>query len=107
MSRFVADFVGSSNVLPPEFVGAVRGREALGEPQARSHHAWPRASAAGPLTGTVTSRSYLGAGTRFAIDLNGTKVHAVVPASDDLPGEGDLVAIGFSKEALHFMESGE
>ena len=59
------------------------------------------------LTGTVTSRSYLGAGTRLAIDLNGTQVHAVVPSSDDLPGEGERVTIGFSKDALHLMESGE
>ena len=106
VSAFVADFVGSSNVLPPEFVGAAVGekRWASLRPEVITV---TRATAAGPLTGTVTSRSYLGAGTRFAIDLNGTRVHAVVPAADDLPGEGDLVAIGFSKEALHFMEEGK
>ena len=31
-SRFVADFVGSSNVLPPDFVARHAGAEALGEP---------------------------------------------------------------------------
>ena len=106
VSAFVADFVGSSNVLPPEFVGAAVGekRWASLRPEVITV---TRATGAGPLTGTVTSRSYLGAGTRFAIDLNGTRVLAVVPASEDLPGEGDLVAIGFSNEALHFMEEGK
>jgi putative spermidine/putrescine transport system ATP-binding protein len=33
-SRFVADFVGSSNVLPPDFVKRYSGQHALGQPEA-------------------------------------------------------------------------
>ncbi len=41
-TRFVADFVGSSNVLPPDFVAALCRPEALGEPAARSRSASSR-----------------------------------------------------------------
>ena len=62
-TRFVADFVGSSNVLPPE-VAARFGGAGLGEPAPRgaaADRARRRASRA-----RVTATRYLGAGTRVA-----------------------------------------
>jgi len=102
-SRFVADFVGSSNVLAPDFVAAVAGEKRWA--RLRPESIQVRAGEGEPqLTGTVLTRSYQGPTTRLGIDLNGTLVHAVVPSADDLPGEGERVTLGFAREALHLME---
>ena len=99
-SRFVADFVGSSNVLPPEFVERVSGQRKWASLRPESIHL----NGEGILSGTVISRSYLGSTTRLGIDLNGTRLHAVVPSDDRVPAEGAHVAIDFPQSALHLME---
>ncbi len=103
-SRFVADFVGSSNVLSPDFVHAVLGEKRWASLRPEAIHV-VRASAQGVsrLTGTVLTRSYQGPTTRLGIDLGGTLIHAVVPSTDDVPAEGERVALGFAKDALHLM----
>jgi len=105
-SRFVADFVGSSNVVSPDFVSSITGERRWGSLRPESIHV-VKSSADGVsrLTGTVRSRSYQGATTRLGIDLNGTVIQAVVPSSDDVAAEGDRVTLGFAKDALHLMES--
>jgi putative spermidine/putrescine transport system ATP-binding protein len=107
-SRFVADFVGSSNVLPPDFVNAMFGekRWASLRPEA-IHVVKATTSGVSRLSGTVLTRSYQGPTTRLGIDLNGMHIHAVVPSADDVPGEGDRVTLGFAKDAMHMMETGE
>lgn len=104
-SRFVADFVGSSNVLGPEFVQAIAGERRWASLRPEAIHVIRADGGQNALTGTVTARSYLGATTRLAVDLNGTLLHAVVPSTDDLPTEGERVTIGFAKDALHLMEN--
>ena len=106
-TRFVADFVGSSNVLPPAFVENVLGvrKWASLRPEA-VHVIKAGGGGASRLTGTVVSRSYLGATIRLAIGLNGMLLHATMPPAEDVPVEGDQVTIGFSKDALHLMEDG-
>lgn len=104
-SRFVADFVGSSNVLGPEFVHAIAGERRWASLRPEAIHVIRADGGQNALTGTVTARSYLGATTRLAVDLNGTLLHAVVPSTDDLPTEGERVTIGFAKDALHLMEN--
>ena len=102
-SRFVADFVGSSNVLAPDFIAAVAGEKRWASLRPESIQV--KAGEGEPqLTGTVLTRSYQGPTTRLGIDLNGTLVHAVVPSADDLPREGEQVTLGFEREALHLME---
>jgi putative spermidine/putrescine transport system ATP-binding protein len=103
-SRFVANFVGSSNILPPDFVRGVWGEERWASLRPEAIHV-VRASGDGRLTGTVVARSFLGPTTRLAIDLNGTIVHAVVPSAGDLPVGGDRVTVRFTKDALHLMEN--
>jgi putative spermidine/putrescine transport system ATP-binding protein len=105
-SRFVADFVGSSNVLPPAFVQSMFGENRWASIRPEAIHV-VRAGAGGlsRLTGAVISRSYLGATTRLGIDMGGTLIHAVVSSNDDLPAEGERVTLGFSKDAVHMMEA--
>ena len=100
-TRFVADFVGSSNVLPPALTKALGGPAewASLRPEAT------RLAATGPASGPVTALRYLGSGTRVVIDLQGTEVAALVPAGQPVPAEGATTAIAFDKDALHLMGS--
>jgi len=104
-TRFVADFVGSANIMPPEFVQSVIGTSQWASLRPEELHVIKAGGGASALTGVVTSRSYMGSTTRLAIDLKGLKLHAVVPATGDVPAEGDSVTIGFAKDALNLLES--
>lgn len=103
-SRFVADFVGSSNVLGPDFVQTIAGERRWASLRPEAIHVIAADGGHSALTGTVTSRSYLGGTTRLGIDVNGTLLHAVVPSADGLPTEGERVTLGFARDALHLME---
>ena len=46
----------------------------------------------------------INANNGLGIDLNGTRLHAVVPSGEGVPVEGDQVALSFSREAMHVME---
>ncbi len=98
-TRFVADFVGSSNVLPPALTRALGGPEAWASlrPEAT------RLAATGPVRGRVTALRYVGSGTRVVLDANGTEIAALVPAGQPVPAEGDTTAIAFDASALHLM----
>jgi putative spermidine/putrescine transport system ATP-binding protein len=106
-SRFVADFVGSSNVLAPEFVETIAGERRWASLRPEAIHLLRSEGGHTALTGTVVSRSYLGATTRVGIELGGTLLHAVVPSGSVAPTDGDRVTIGFAREALHLMEDQE
>jgi putative spermidine/putrescine transport system ATP-binding protein len=104
-TRFVADFVGSSNVLPPEFVDGVLGVRKWASLRPESIHvARVGTAGAAQLTGTVIARSYLGATTRLAIQVGDLLLHATTTSGDDVPVEGEQVTVGFAKDALHLME---
>ena len=98
-TRFVADFVGSSNVLPPALTQALGGPAewASLRPEAT------RLVAAGAATGIVTALRYLGAGTRATVRVGDTDIAAFVPAGQPLPAEGATTAITFDPGALHLM----
>jgi putative spermidine/putrescine transport system ATP-binding protein len=101
-TRFVADFVGSSNVLPPALTRALGGPESWASlrPEAT------RLAASGAVQGRVTALRYLGSGTRVVIDANGTELAALVPAGQPVPAEGAMTAISFDPAALHLMGPG-
>ncbi|MCU9838236.1 ABC transporter ATP-binding protein [Ruegeria sp. WL0004] len=101
-TRFVADFVGSSNVLPPEVSERLGGgkRWSSLRPEALRLVAPEGAR----LAGTVTGLRYLGAGTRVAVDVGGTEIAALAPSGADIPGVGAAVGLAFDASALHLME---
>ena len=104
-SRFVADFVGSSNVLTPEFVYWITGEKRWASLRPEAIHVVAAGSGASRMTGTIVSKSYLGPVVRLLIDLNGTRLHAAVPSTESVPAEGARVTLGFAKDAIHMMES--
>lgn len=101
-TRFVADFVGSSNVLPPDVTRAFGGP--LKWASLRPEMLRVTAADGVALAGTVTGIRYLGSGSRLTVALNGTEVAALLPAGQPVPDPGATVGLAFDPTALHVME---
>ncbi len=102
-TRFVADFVGSSNVLPPDFVQRWSGQHRWGSLRPEAIRVGLKAGGEG-VPARLVSTNYLGATTRLLLDANGLKLHATVPAGATVPEAGDEVTLTFNREHLHLME---
>ncbi|MGF7005609.1 ABC transporter ATP-binding protein [Aminobacter sp. BE322] len=102
-SRFVADFVGSSNVLPPDFVQRHSGQRRWGSLRPESIRVLRQASGDG-VAARVLSRHYLGAATKLALEADGLRLHASLPAGTSVPDDGEHVVLAFSRDQLHLME---
>ncbi len=99
-TRFVADFVGSSNVVPAGFAGKGQSEErewASLRPEA------VRLVASGGREAKVVSRNYLGGLTRLGLELDGVRLSAVAPSTEALPNEGDTVRVDWSLEDVQIM----
>lgn len=110
-SRFVADFVGSANVLAPEFAAAhggiarwtsLRG-ERIGVFAPGTMVPAVHASAEGVVTGV----SYQGAVTRLNVAADGTGLVAVMAARDVRFKLGDSVRLIWPKSAMVALESSQ
>lgn len=99
-SRFVADFVGSSNVLPPTLTQSLGGPAQWASLRPEALRPDPN----GALEGTVTALRYLGAGHRVTLQTQGNDIAVLLPTGAALPEIGSTLRLGFSKEALHPME---
>ncbi|MGB8814000.1 MAG: ABC transporter ATP-binding protein [Paracoccaceae bacterium] len=99
-TRFVADFVGSSNVLPPAVTKMLGGPAQWSSlrPEALRLTFGPA-----PLHGTVTTLRYLGATTRVQIATPGAEIGVLVPTGQPLPEPGSNTGITFDPAALHLM----
>ncbi|MCY1125471.1 ABC transporter ATP-binding protein [Frigidibacter sp. RF13] len=101
-NRFVADFVGSSNVLPPEQTQRFGGpaRWASLRPEAIRLER----GQGGTVRGRVTGLRYLGAATRVTLDCGGHELAAQIPAGIAVPAVGEEVGLGWQVQSLHLME---
>ena len=84
-TRFVADFVGSSNVLPPDLTQALGGPARMGRRCAPRRRASPPPAA---LSGPVTALRYLGSGTRVVIASQRHRNRRHGPRRPARPGRG-------------------
>ncbi|WP_139109881.1 MULTISPECIES: ABC transporter ATP-binding protein [unclassified Ensifer] len=103
-TRFVADFVGSSNVLPARLcqrLGVTSSYASL-RPEAIVLSA-PRDGALS-LSGTVSAHSFLGAVNRVVVDVEGARIAVASPVSLVVPKVGSPVTISFAADELHPME---
>jgi putative spermidine/putrescine transport system ATP-binding protein len=99
-SRFVADFVGSSNVLPPDFVDAVSGERRWASLRPESI----RLTQSGGHEASVAATNFLGGSTRVALDVGQLRLHAMVPSVSSVPAVGERVHIDWDRQDLHLME---
>lgn len=99
-TRFVADFVGSSNVIAPEAMAAFGGerRWASLRPEAI------RLATGEGVPAMVAATSFLGAATRLAVEARGTRLHVTVPAGHRIPATGDSVHIAWVPADIHYMD---
>jgi len=108
-SRFVADFVGSSNVLPPEFAAAHGGTHAWTSLRPEKirlvNPAEPLPAGQFGVSGRATSVQYQGAITRVAVEVNGTRIAAALPAGMTAIQEGETVSLAWSADSLVAMEA--
>jgi len=101
-TRFVADFVGSSNVLSPELARSLGAEPVwaslrpeavrIGAPDAR-------------VRGQVSNLRYLGSGTRVSVAVPGGEISAFVPRGQPVPAMGQEVGLSWDADALHRMEA--
>ena len=99
-TRFVADFVGSSNVLPPALTQSLGGPAKWSSLRPEALHPAPF----GPITGTVTVLRYLGAGNRVTVTTQGQDIAALLPMGTPTPDIGAPLTLTFDPAALHVMD---
>ncbi|WP_018632920.1 ABC transporter ATP-binding protein [Neomegalonema perideroedes] len=107
-TRFVADFVGSSNLLPPDFVEKRLGARRWGSLRPEQIALRPAGSGEG-APARIASVSYLGATTRLGLETapeeGALRLHAAVPAAAATGlALGQMVEAAFAPEAIHLME---
>jgi putative spermidine/putrescine transport system ATP-binding protein len=115
-TRFVADFVGSSNILPPDFASAFGGAAAWTSLRPEALRLVPAEAAA--IAGKVTALRYLGAGTRVTVDTGtvpppdergapnrefAPSLVVQLPAGAPVPAVGETVGLSCEPSALHAM----
>jgi len=102
-SRFVADFVGSANILPPDFTQRLTGTRAWSSLRPETIQLGAATGDGLGISGTLAARSFLGSVTRVGVDVDGLRLHANLPAAAALPAEGGTIALNFSRAALHML----
>ena len=106
-SRFVADFVGSSNLLPPDIAARLGGARAWTSLRPEkiqvlaSGVTAPAALAATPAT--LQSAHYQGPVTRLTFDAAGTRLIASIPAGSADLAPGTSVTLAWPRAAMHAM----
>lgn len=98
---FVADFVGSSNVLPPELMREIAGVDAHGSIRPEAVH---RAEQGHPAE--VTTVSFLGTATRVGMLVRGVKMTMLLPRGEAIPSPGETITVQWHAQDLHVMGKG-
>lgn len=95
---FVADFVGSSNVLPPDLTEKIAGKRVYAalRPEAL------RIGAQGHVA-TVRATSFIGTATRVSLNMGDTSMIALLPKGREIPAVGAQVNVSWSDDDLHLM----
>ena len=101
-NRFVADFVGSSNVLPPALVKRITGESRWGSLRPEA----VRVGKGDGLKAKVVAAHYTGAVTKVVTECEGQRISASLDAGEAVPALGSEVSLEFSKGDVHLMEAG-
>ncbi|MDP9809747.1 putative spermidine/putrescine transport system ATP-binding protein [Rhizobium tibeticum] len=98
-TRFVADFVGSSNVIAPELMTSLGGEKRWASLRPEAIHL-----AGDGVEARVQSASFLGAATRLSVDIRGTRLHVMLPAGTNVPDVGTSVRLIWQPFDVHYMD---
>lgn len=100
-TRFVADFVGSSNVIPAGFAGI----KSVGEQWASLRPEAIRQVESGGRQAAVISRSYLGALTRLLLDVDGQHLNVLFPSDQNLPADGEQILVDWNVADVRALDN--
>ena len=97
-TRFIADFVGSSNIVTTEFAGLTgeSGWASL-RPEA------VKIVETGGRPARVISLNYLGGHTRITIDVGGQRLNSLVSSYQVLPAEGAEIRVSWDLQDVRLM----
>jgi putative spermidine/putrescine transport system ATP-binding protein len=112
-TRFVANFVGSANILDPDFSALHSGVRAWTSLRPESIKVGPPGIRLPPghrverpvAEGIVTAVQYHGAVTRLTVDVGGISLGVAVPAGELPVKAGERVSLSWRRDALHALES--
>jgi putative spermidine/putrescine transport system ATP-binding protein len=108
-SRFVADFVGGSNVIEPgttaAWIGVAKAASLRPEKIAVLSENASTPDGAIVVAGTVSEVLYHGATQRIEVATDAGRLVAAVPARDGPVASGGNVRLAFPREALHLMDA--
>jgi putative spermidine/putrescine transport system ATP-binding protein len=107
-SPFVADFVGSSNVLAPDFAKKLGGTWAWTSlrPERIQVHTGPRKAYGADETGAdgvIRGVHYQGSVTRLSVEIPGNRLVASVAVSDERYEEGQSVQLSWARASMRPM----
>lgn len=103
-TRFVADFVGSSNVIAPNVMARLGGDWRWASLRPETIRLGDPATDRDSVTATVTASNFLGAATRLAVETEGTRLHVTVPAGIAIPATGTAVKLSWLPADVHYMD---
>jgi putative spermidine/putrescine transport system ATP-binding protein len=107
-TRFVADFVGSSNVLSPEFATAMHVRPAWTSLRPEKIAVLENGVIPPPgrhtVKAKVSSVHYQGAVTRLAAEADGHTLTVAAPSAQRKFALGEIVTLAWADDAMHAME---
>lgn len=111
-SRFVADFVGSSNLLSPTVAADHGGKAAWTSLRPEKIGVLPPETPVKPtqahIDGEIKMVGYHGSISRFSVEAEGIRLAAEVPAEDGAHfDEGDRVRLVWPKSAMVVLEDAE
>jgi putative spermidine/putrescine transport system ATP-binding protein len=95
---FVADFVGSSNVLPPDLVVKLTGKKAHGSVRPEAVFVAETGHEA-----LVKSVSFLGSATRVTLQVSGIPMTMLLAKDKTIPKAGEIIHIDWAANDLHVM----
>jgi putative spermidine/putrescine transport system ATP-binding protein len=109
-SRFVADFVGSSNVLSPAFCSGTAATASWTSLRPEKIRVYPPdedvPAEHAHADGIIKVISYQGSVTRFRVDTGGLRITAEMPADGAAFNEGESVRLIWPRSAMITMEDG-
>ena len=107
-TAFVAAFVGSSNVLPPQFVRRLGGPSAWTSLRPEKISITTRKSKPAAdhavATGRVIAVHYQGAQTRVVVDVDGQRILVDAPSAEERFQAGASVFLHWPLSGMHAME---
>ncbi len=102
-TKFVADFVGSSNILSPDLTARISGQRRWASLRPEQVRLSSKAARDG-LEATLVAAHYLGSSTRFVTETCGQRIAGMLDAGVAAPEIGSTVRLAFDGSDLHFLE---